>query len=67
MIELIKAFSKTWFSLNAFDKGILESKPQNHKTIEIQADQLYQDLNHLKQQLISKGEASELFAQEKVA
>lgn len=40
MIELIKAFSKTWFSLDAFDKGTLETKPQNHQTIQIQADHI---------------------------
>jgi death-on-curing family protein len=64
-LELVKMFSKTWFSLEAYDKDNLETKQQTKKTIQLEASNLYKDIQKLKQELISKQEATELFAQEK--
>ena len=61
-INLIKAFSHTWFSLNAYDK---ETLPNKGKKLKIEATSLYNDLTLFKQQLIKKKEATELFAHEK--
>jgi prophage maintenance system killer protein/prophage antirepressor-like protein len=65
ILELIKAFSQTWFSLDAYDKSELESKTQTHKSIQLEAEQLYQDIAIFRQKLQSRGEATDLFAQEK--
>jgi prophage maintenance system killer protein len=51
--------------LDAFDRGHLDIQAQTPQKIEIQATELYHDIAILKEELMSKGEASELFAQEK--
>jgi len=63
ILELIKVFSHTWFSLDAFDKD-LKSENQNSETIKINSQSLYQDILILKKELISKNEATEIFAKE---
>jgi death-on-curing family protein len=64
VLELIKSFSYTWFSLDNFDKGkfpIIGSK----KSIKINAKELMQDIAILKAELIAKKEATAIFATEK--
>jgi len=65
VLELIHAFGKTWFSLDAFDKQGQFVSPQNISDIKIEAKKLYAALAVLKQELIKKWEATELFGQEK--
>lgn len=67
VLELVKTFSHTWFSLDAFDKESFQTKKQTQKTIKLEAGKLYQDIAILKQELIDKKQATELFAQEKSA
>lgn len=65
ILELIKVFGQTWFSLDAFDKGTIQLKHHTQKTIKIQANELSQDIQILKKNLIKKKEATDFFAQEK--
>jgi len=65
VLELIKAFSQTWFSLDAYDRDQIKPKEQTLKSINFQSQQLNQNIQILKQELINKNEATELFAQEK--
>ncbi len=65
ILELIKVFGQTWFSLDAFDTNQFQEIEHSAQTITIHAQDLYQGILILKQELISKGEASDLFAQEK--
>jgi prophage antirepressor-like protein len=65
ILELIKAFSQTWFSLDAYDKSELKAKSKTQKSIHLEAEQLYQGLATFRQELQSRGEATDLFAQEK--
>jgi len=65
IIELIKAFSQTWFSLDAYDKSELKAKSKTQKSIQLESNQLYHDLTTFRQELQSRGEATDLFAQEK--
>lgn len=65
VLELIKTFAWTWFSLDAYDKSVIPSSNLTIETLELEADKLYHDVSLLKVDLISKWEASELFAQEK--
>jgi prophage maintenance system killer protein len=65
ILELIKTFSQTWFSLSAFDTWHFDLKQQTQKSIKLHAHELFEDILILKHQLIERGEASDLFAQQK--
>ena len=63
-LELIKTFSYTWFSLDSYDKDNFP-KQGTKKSVQITAQELQEDLEKLKTELITKKEATEIFAQEK--
>lgn len=66
VLELVKAFSATWFSLDAYDKeNFITKKSSTKKTIQLEASQLYSDIQVLKQEVCAKDEATDLFAQER--
>lgn len=65
IMELIKMFAHTWFSLDAYDKDSSSFQWQTQESIAIQAEELYKDIAVLKKELIEKWEATEMFAQEK--
>lgn len=65
ILELIKFFADTWFSLNAYDKDILIPSGTTKKKIKLTAKKLSTALKTLKQSLVSKGEATEIFGIEK--
>lgn len=64
-LELIKFFAGTWFSLNAYDKESFSKKGLTKKQVLITGDELIEEIVKLKSELISKKEATEIFAQEK--
>ncbi len=64
ILELIKSFSYTWFSLDKYDKSSFP-KSGTKKKVSITAQELIGDLSKLKKELIKRKEASEMFAQEK--
>ena len=64
VLALIKSFSATFFNLESYDKNNFP-KHGTQKEVDANAQDLYDSLNKLKQELIKKGEATELFAQEK--
>lgn len=64
VLSLIQNFSATWFSLDQFDKNEFPKKGTKEE-IQLSAKDLQLDLSLLKKDLIKKGEATELFAQEK--
>ena len=64
ILELIKSFSYTWFSLDNFDKSNFPTKGTK-KSISLNAQDLWQDLEKLKKELIAKKEATTIFATEK--
>ena len=64
VLELIKSFSYTWFSLDKYDKNSFP-KTGTKRKITITSNDLYQGLSKFKKELINRGEASEMFAQEK--
>jgi len=65
VLELIKTFASTWFSLESFDEDKLPQEGFTKKDIQIQAKDLYRDIEIFKKQLIKKKLATELFAQER--
>jgi len=64
ILELIKSFSYTWFSLDKYDKNLFP-KTGTKKKINITSRDLYQGLAKLKKELMDREEASEIFSQEK--
>lgn len=65
VLELVKAFADTWFSLESFDRGNLPEKGVTKKKVSLDGAELYVAVDHLKTELVKQGQASELFAQEK--
>ena len=64
-MDLVKLFASTWFSLDAYDRSVMPSGGWSKKKVELTAADLSGALSKLKSDLVSKGEATELFAQEK--
>jgi hypothetical protein len=66
ILELVKNFSHTWFSLESFDENKLPQKGQTRSEVTTTAKDLHRDVGVLKKELVKKGEATDLFAQEKI-
>jgi len=65
IVELLKIFANTWFSLDAYDKSTLPTSGKVKKHIDFASDELTHALEELKSALINKKEASELFGRER--
>lgn len=63
-LELVKMFADTWLSLDAYDKSALPKTGVDKKQARVTAVELEAALSKLKQNLIKKGQATELFGQE---
>ncbi len=64
-LELIKLFANTWFSLDAYDKSALPKSGATKKQVHLTGGELAKALVELKQELIAKKEATELFGTER--
>ncbi|MGB1218292.1 MAG: RhuM family protein [Flavobacteriales bacterium] len=64
LLSLIETFSDTFFNLENFDKNNFPEKG-NEIEIKTSSNELQRDLKTLKETLIKKGEATDLFGQEK--
>ena len=64
ILSLIQAFSNTFFSLDSFDKNEFPTQGTKEE-IQSTAQDLQKDIQQLKTELIKKGWATDLFAQEK--
>ncbi|HBI17487.1 MAG TPA: death-on-curing protein [Candidatus Moranbacteria bacterium] len=67
VLELIKEFASTWVTLDAYDKDNLKTVGATKKTIKLSGEELTNAITNLRSELMKKGEATELFAQEKRA
>lgn len=65
ILELVTLFADTWFSLDAYDKDKLIAKGTTKKKVNLTARKLNKALMELKQNLISKKEATEIFGVER--
>ena len=65
ILELITLFSDTWLSLDAYDKENFVTKGATKKSVKITAEMFSGALATLKESLIAKGEATNLFATER--
>jgi len=65
VLALVTAFAHTWFSLESYDEDKLPQQGKNHQVITVEANELYEAVATLKQNLQAKEQATGLFAQEK--
>jgi prophage maintenance system killer protein len=65
VLELVREFSTTWVSLDAYDKETLTSIGSTKKSVQLSATELLSAIGELRTELMKKKEASELFAQER--
>jgi prophage maintenance system killer protein len=65
VLDLVKEFSSTWMSLDAYDKEALKVVGTTKKAIKLAGEELFRVIDNLRAELIKKGEATELFAQER--
>jgi len=65
VLELIKNFSGAWLSLESYDEDRFPTSGTTKKKVKVQSEELYEAVASLKQELIRKKQATELFAQEK--
>ena len=65
VLDIIKSFSGTWFSLQSYDEGTTPQSGFTDSDLEVSSVELYSDVAQLKKELIGKGEVTQLFAQEK--
>jgi len=67
VLELIKEFASTWVALDAYDKDTLSAIGATKKSVKLSGAELVQAIGDLRDELMKKGEASDLFAREKRA
>lgn len=65
ILELVTLFADTWFSLDAYDKDKLVTQGATKKKVALTAEKLNKALSELKQNLISKKEATDIFGVER--
>jgi hypothetical protein len=65
VLELVKEFSATWVSLDAYDKGELKPIGKTKRAVKLSAKELGTAIMSLRDALIKKDETTELFAQER--
>lgn len=65
VLDLIKEFASTWVSLDAYDKESLELKGVTKKKVILVGSELMAVIDNLKQELVRKDEATEIFAHER--
>ncbi|MDQ5883093.1 MAG: hypothetical protein QG654_4 [Patescibacteria group bacterium] len=65
ILELVKEFSSTWKSLDAYDKESLAKIGSNKKSVKVSASELIESISVLRKDLIKKEQATEIFAQER--
>lgn len=65
ILELIKEFAGTWVSLDAYDKEELKVIGVTKKSIKLSGQELTDAIFNLRSELIKKGEATDIFAQER--
>ena len=65
VLDIMSSFSNTWFNLQSYDENTTPNKGYTKKEVTITANDLYKEISKFKRSLIQKGEATELFAQEK--
>jgi len=64
ILNLIKEFADTWFSLEAYDKEVLKINGSPKQKVKITAEEILSIISNLKSELIKTSQATEFFAKE---
>jgi prophage maintenance system killer protein/prophage antirepressor-like protein len=67
ILELVKVFADTWFSLDAYDREIFSKGKATKKKIKVTAGELMSAIAELKAELLKNKEATDIFARERKA
>ena len=67
ILELIKEFSSTWVSLDAYDKEPLKPIGVTRKSIKLSGKELLKEIFNLRSELMKTGGATDIFAQERTS
>ena len=67
VLDLIREFASTWVSLDAYDKETLKVIGTTLKAVKLSGEELTDAITKLRNELMDKGEATDLFAQERRA
>jgi hypothetical protein len=67
VLELIKEFASTWVSLDAYDKETLEVIGTTKRAVKLAGEELAGAIQNLRAELVKKGAATGLFAQERTS
>lgn len=65
VLDLVKEFASTWVSLDAYDKESLKPIGATKKSVRLHGGELAEILSDFRSELIKRGDATQLFAQEK--
>jgi prophage maintenance system killer protein len=65
VLDLIKEFASTWVSLDAYDKETLRVRGTTKKNVKLTSTDLVSAISDLRDELMTKKEATELFAIER--
>lgn len=65
ILELVKEFSSTWMSLDAYDRGALTTIGSTKRAVKLTGAELTDAIANLRSALVKKGEATDIFAQER--
>src|SRR3989338_5724328 len=65
VLDLIREFASTWVSLDAYDKETLKVIGTTLKAVKLSGEELTDAIAKLRSELMDKGEATDLFAQER--
>ena len=65
VLELVEAFAGTWFSLDAYDTQNFPKKGATKREVTFTADELTKALHELKQELLMRKQATDLFGRER--
>jgi prophage maintenance system killer protein len=67
VLDLVKEYSLTWSKLDAYDKDELKLEGVSKKKIKLSSDEIHTAIDTFKNELLKKGEATEIFAQERTS
>ena len=64
-VDLIAMFADTWLSLDAYDRELLPKGKLTKKKVVLTSEHITTDLSELRKELIKKGEATDIFGNER--
>jgi Virulence protein len=67
ILELVKVFADTWFSLDSYDKEVFGKGKITKKKISLKGEELFSAILEFKSELLKKSEATDIFALERSA